>query len=413
MPLPSTPKGPLLRILGQALRFRGTCGGVLFCSVMVAVLWGGNIGGMYPVLQVVIAGESLQDWLRGQAAESQEEIERLTRRISEVDKQRNPTQQQLQEVARWKTRLDTEQAALASTQRLQPWVEGYLPNDPFRTLVVAIGALFAAVLVRQGFLILSSMLQARLNGLISLHLQQQFFVRVLQTDLATLGQIRPSGMMTHLKDTEKVSSGATLILESGIREPAKLIVCLVGASMISWRLLLFTLVLAPLAAITIRTLGRSIRRSSDLSFRIDRDLKRVLFDVLGGLPVVQLSTAEKREQARFHGYLVDSFRRKIKMAFYGSLSKATTEIFGLGTICVTLTASAYLVLNEQTHIFGIRMCDRPLSLASVFVFYGLLLGMNDPVRRFGGIFSGVQHSVAAANRLFPVLDQSPSIREAK
>ena len=408
---PPSPRRPLLRISALAFRYPITCAGVLFCSLAVAVLWGGNIGGLYPVLQVVISGESLQDWSDRKINDSQEQIDELHQQIATATAKTKPSKKDRQAVARWNSQLDLEEAALASARRLQSWVQDYLPNDPFMTIVVVVAALFVAILVRQLFLSISGMLQARLSGLISIQLQSQFFRHVLRVDLATLGRVRPSGMMTHINDTEKVSNGATLFLENGIRESAKLIVCLIGAGLICWRLLLLTLVLAPIAGLAIHTLGRSMRRTSDHTFEIGRNVKRVLFDVLAGLPVVQICAAEGFERKRFDGYMAETFRRKMKMALYGVLSKVTTETFGLGTVCLTLIAGAYLVLNEQTHILGIRMCDRPLSLAGILVFYGLLVGMNDPVRRFGGVFKSMQRAIAAANRLFLVLDEPAAIQE--
>ena len=383
---------------------------MLACSLAVALLWGGNIGGLYPVFQVAIAGESLQDWVEGEITDSRKKIDDIKQRIANAANERGLAEKP-HTIAKWEAQLDAEEAALTSARRLQPWVDRFLPHDPFITLVVVVTLLFSAIVMRQLLLVIGAMLRARLKSLISIRLQKQFFAHVLRIDLETLGKLRPSGMMTHMKDTEKVCGGVTLILESAIREPAKMIVCLIGAGLICWRLLLFALVLAPIAGIVIRTLGRSVRRISNHNFEISRNVKRVLYDVLTGLPVVQLCTAEASEQSRFDSFMADSFRRQMKMAFYVSMSKALTEVFGLGTVCVTLVAGAYLVLNEQTHIFGVQICDRPLGLAAILVFYGLLIGMTDPVRRFGKIFTDMQHAIAAADRLFPLLDQPASIRE--
>ena len=279
------------------------------------------------------------------------------------------------------------------------------------TLAVIIALLLAAVLLRQVLLISSAILKNRLKNLVSIRLQKDFFTHILQTDLATLGRIRPSGMMTHLKDVDKASNCIPKVFEAAVREPAKMIVCLAGAAMICWPLLLFTLVLAPIAGLIVRSLATAVRRISHHGFEINREIKRALFDVLSGLPMVQISTAEKVEQARFDGYMGKLFRRNMKMAFYESLSKSLTEVFGLGAVCVTLIAGAYLVVNQQTHIMGIWMCDEPLSIPLILVFYGFLMGMNDPMRRLGYIFTDIQRSTAAAIRLFSVLDQPLTIKD--
>lgn len=399
------------RLLGLVRHHPGPVAAVLLCSFTIALLWGGNIGALYPVFKVTISGESLQDSIANEIRESKERIAKLEQKIESATCDDKPDQALQRSVDLWHSELKTQQSALQSAQKIKPWVDQYLPHDPFHTLVLVVLLLLSVIVIRQVLLISSSLLHSRLKGLISIRLQEQFFARVLGIDLATLGSVGPSGMLTHIKDTEKVSSGVAMILVSGIREPAKMLVCLVGAGLICWQLLLFTVILAPVAALVIHLLGQSIRRTSDETFQINRDVKRVLYDVLTSLPIVQLSSAEQYEQERFKGHLNEAVWRRITMSFYVSLSKAFTEVFALGTVCAALIAGAYLVLSQETHILGIQMTDRPLSLASILVFYGLLMGMNDPLRRFGHIYTELQRTRAAADRLFPLLDRPSAIQE--
>jgi len=53
------------------------------------------------------------------------------------------------------------------------------------------------------------------------------------------------------------------------------------------------------------------------------------------------------------------------------------------------------------------MCDRPLSIPALMCFFGLLIGASDPARKLSDVFSGIQGGIAAADRLFPVLDRQP------
>ena len=68
-----------------------------------------------------------------------------------------------------------------------------------------------------------------------------------------------------------------------------------------------------------------------------------------------------------------------------------------------------LTLNQETHLLGIRLCDRPLDLPSLLVFYGLLIGTTEPARKLSEIFNSLQAGLAAADRLFPLLDREPTI----
>ena len=59
-----------LSILRQSLRYRWTVASSLACSLMVGILWGANIGTLYPLITIVLNGESLSSSLTRQIGES-------------------------------------------------------------------------------------------------------------------------------------------------------------------------------------------------------------------------------------------------------------------------------------------------------------------------------------------------------
>ena len=73
-------------------------------------------------------------------------------------------------------------------------------------------------------------------------------------------------------------------------------------------------------------------------------------------------------------------------------------------LCPVVIVSGYLGINQETHIFGIPMCDNPLSIAAVTVFFGMLIGAADPLRKLSGVITNVNNGMAAANLLYPMMD---------
>jgi ATP-binding cassette, subfamily B, bacterial MsbA len=137
----------------------------------------------------------------------------------------------------------------------------------------------------------------------------------------------------------------------------------------------------------------------------------VLSEAFSGMETVKAFTMEKYERNRFHRVSKQCLRKGMKIALYSALIKPATEILGMAVIFIALIAGAYLVLNQETHLLGLRMCDRPLSVPALLLFYGLLVGASDPARRLSDVFSGIQAGVAAADRLFPLLDRLPQIND--
>ncbi|HUE75088.1 MAG TPA: ABC transporter ATP-binding protein, partial [Pirellulaceae bacterium] len=103
------------------------------------------------------------------------------------------------------------------------------------------------------------------------------------------------------------------------------------------------------------------------------------------------------------------FFRAIKIALYNALARCSAEALGISIVCVALLAGAYLVLNKQTDLFGIKIMDRPMSVPMLLTFYTLLVGMSDPARKLSEIFNYLQRGIAASDRVYEMLDRKPKI----
>ena len=72
------------RALATALRFRATVFFTFLCSGLVAVLWGSNIGALYPVIQVAFQGQSLQSWVQNDIDQSQARLTETQQQLDEL-----------------------------------------------------------------------------------------------------------------------------------------------------------------------------------------------------------------------------------------------------------------------------------------------------------------------------------------
>ncbi len=80
-------------------------------------------------------------------------------------------------------------------------------------------------------------------------------------------------------------------------------------------------------------------------------------------------------------------------------------------IAVTVCAGAYLIVNKQTHIFFLRICDEPMDVARLMMFFALLIGASDPLRKMSGVFSSIYGGSIAADNLYQMLDHPPGLVE--
>ncbi|MGO8748489.1 MAG: ABC transporter ATP-binding protein [Thermoguttaceae bacterium] len=405
------------RVVRLSLKYRFTFIASILSALVVGVLWGGNLSALYPLVVICGRNQPLQEWCAEQITASQQKIAECEAFIAEAERESETAaidgQAELQaQIARKETDKNAEQGALARYRRIQPYLEAYVPRQPFPTLLMVVALLLAGTLIKSVFLIAHTVLVARLSYLGGFQLQKRFFARTLRMDIATFNNDGTSDLMSRFThDMQNLTGGLSVLFGKLVREPMKMIVCFVGAGIVCWRLLLLTLLVAPAAVLLIRGLARSLKRANRRAMEEMSQLYGTLGETLQGIKIVKAFTMERHERQRFHRTAKQYFRRAMKIARYDGLSRSTIEVMGMLMIFLGMMAGAYLVLQHQTHLLGIRLAMRPMNLESLLVFFGLLSGAADPARKLSDVFTQLQAGTAAADRIYAMLDREPSVRD--
>ena len=406
------------RALKEAWRHWPALAGAICCSLAVAALWSLNIAALGPIIQTTLNGQSLQQWNQQRQSAAQEslagheaELATVEAQLAEADAPaaRQPLEFQRDVLA---TKIALDRANLRWTTRIQPWLENWLPRDPFLTVVLIVLLVVGATALKQLCSLTNVLLVAHMSQSIARDVRTRIFDRALSLDRQQFNALGTSGFTANITHTtEMLTSGLTNFYGGAVTEPLRIFACLLGAALISWRLTLASLIFAPLAAYLMLHLNRKIR---GLSVRIlDRSLgfHHVMLEVFTALTTVQAYTMEDFERKRFGDAANQLKRTGLKIAFYNSLSSPVTEVLGMGMLCTGLAVSSYLVINQETKLFGIPMANAPLSVAAVTVFFGMLIGAADPLRKLSGVISGINTGMAAANLLYPILDKQSHLTE--
>ena len=405
------------RVLRLACRYRWTFAASVACALAVGVLWGANFGAIYPFVEVAFRGESLQQRVA-------EEIEKAQNTIVEFEAEivrlkaagREASGKELRriesQIASAEARIASERHAELGYQWAQPYVARYLPSDPFQTLVMITGLLLLGTLAKELFLVANNVLVARLAELATYDLRKLFYRRTLRMDLGAFDEQGTTDLISRFThDMQHVSDGLVALFGKLVREPLKMAACLIGAGIICWRLLLLSVVIAPVAGLLIRWLAKALKRANRRAMEEMAQMYNTLEETLRGIKIVKAFTSERQERRRFHQGAKNYFRRAMRIARYDALAHPMTEISGILVISLALLAGARLVLSGETHLLGIQMSPRPLGLGTLLLFYALLAGAADPIRKFSDVITRLQRAVAASDRIYERLDRLPRVAE--
>ncbi len=405
----------LSRALHDALRYWRTLLVATLLSVGVAALWGGNIGALFPVIKVTLAGESLQQWLARDIRDSEQKVDQWQKQIDQL-KQRLATATPAEtkslnlKINQIVMQQNSERAAIGSSKRFQPYVR-YLPNDPFQTVALVIMFLIISTAVKHVFLLGNTMLVAHVSNHVARNIRMRIFDKAMEMDRAGFLGYGTSGFTAQITyNTDMLSNGIMSLIGGAVREPLKILSCLIGACLISWRLLVLSLIVAPVVVFLIVWLNRRVKLVCRRMFEKAAGLHHVMLEAFNSIQTVQAYSMEDVEKKRFGGATMDMLKISMKTVFYNALTRPITELLGIGMVGTTIVVGAYLVLYQETHIFGFRITDRPLGISSMLVFFGLLIGASDPVRKLSGVFSGINMGTVAADILYQILDRPTLIQ---
>jgi subfamily B ATP-binding cassette protein MsbA len=404
-----------LRAIRLALRYKWTFAASVFCAVMVGLLWGGNIGAVAPFVQVAFEKKTLHDWVHDEIAEHEQLVANLEREKTEfaIVPPQESEEQRLARLGKMEQRdaeLMLKNASLEFYRRIEPPIQRWLPNDAFQTLVFVVVLLMIGTTIKSAFLALQTILVNRLAQLAIFNLRKDFYRHCLKMDLAQFSEEGASDLMSRFTyDMESLSNGLENLFGKAVREPLKMIVCLIGAGLICWRLLVFSLIIAPLCAVLVSKLAKALKRANRRAMEEMSQIYNLLTETFDGIKVVKAFTMERYERRRFHDGCKNYYRKAARIARYDSLTHPLTEMIGVTIICFALLAGAYLVIYQQTTLFGIKMSNEPLSFTRLALFYGLLAGVSDPARKLSEIFSRMQRASAAADRIFQQIDRPATI----
>lgn len=410
------------RALRLALRYRWTLAGIVCSSLMVAVLWGANLGTLSPIIAVVLKQRSLHEWADTSISDfEQQSHQRLKQSEGKIEEwQRQLASAPVSEkrdlrraMSREKKEVSVKQGALARAQRLKPWVDRYFPKRPFPSLCVVVALLMVGTALKAAFLITSVILVERVAQLTAFDIRKALYRHTLGMNLSQFGEDRTSQLLSHFThDMEGITAGVNTFFGRAIREPLKIIVCLVGAAVVCWRLLLFCLIVTPVAIYLINRLSKSIKRANRRAMDQMAGVYGHLSESFDGIQIVKAFTMERRERRRMHERAKDYFYKALKIAIYRAFSKSMVEMMSIGVVCLAVLGGGYLVLNEQTHLLGIRMDYRPVTFERLMTFFLFLAGTSDPFRKLAEVYNQLQRGDAAADRIYALMDRVAPIRDS-
>jgi ATP-binding cassette subfamily B protein/subfamily B ATP-binding cassette protein MsbA len=408
-----------LKAVVLSLRYKWSIMAAVLCAFMIAGLMVASISTILPVVKVVLEGHTAQSWIAEELKQSEEQIKALDLEIAETKQLASSANSQDRialenKTAMLSTRLQGEKEHYERYLGFQPFAEEYAPTTPFHTLVLAMVWLLFTTILKGILLIISSVLVARVANATVMDLRRIYYRKALDLDQHRIDRLGTSNMMTHLSHNMlMISSGLRIFYGKCVREPLKLISYLAVAAYISFPLLLLSLIVVPAGAFVIKSISRRMKNSTQKEMEGMADVFQTLIETFSAIKTVRIFNRERTERRRFKKNAKTLYKMSLRISLYDSLLRPVSEILGIISVALSIMAGAYLVLNRETHLFGIQISARPIDAGSFIMFYVMLAGASDPARKMSEVVNVLARAGTACENLFKVYDPEPLVGKPK
>ncbi len=210
----------------------------------------------------------------------------------------------------------------------------------------------------------------------------------------------PTGMlMSRITNDVNMVQGAVTDAVTGLLKDFFTIIGLVAVVFYrDWRLAIVALVVFPVAVYPIVKFGRKLRSYSVRSQTAMGDISTILLETISGNRIVKAFNMEDYERKRFARENHRLFEISMKSVRVRAISHPLMEFLGGLGIAFIVFYGGYNVIKGAA------------TPGTFFSFLAALLMLYEPVKRLSGVNNAVQQGLAAASRIFEVLDTVPEIR---
>ena len=202
-------------------------------------------------------------------------------------------------------------------------------------------------------------------------------------------------------DINATQFGLSILFDSVLLQPMRMVVGFGLAFYFSWKLSIFTFILIPIIIIPVLVFGRKIKKYGKRSLTHLGELTDAMREMFSGIRTVKAFKMEDEEFIEFKTINSRFFKRMMQTVKAKALNSSTTEfIYSLG-LATVIIVGGYVISSKTIS---------PGSLGGFVTVTAFLILTS--IKKLAKSYGKLQESLSGASRVFELLDQHPTITDS-
>lgn len=287
-----------------------------------------------------------------------------------------------------------------------PWIlkdviDQVLSEKDMMRLNIIAGGIIVIYFLRGIFFYGQTYLMSYIGQRVVIDIRETIYRHLQRLQLSYFEKRKTGTVMSYITNDVTALQGALVdsVIEL-ITEGMILVGSIAAMFYLDWKLSLMTFITMPLVAQTMKIFGKRMRTASSVLQERTADITSILQEAISSIRVIKSFVREDYEIDRFNRQNISNFRAHMKTS---QLSATLTPMIEfLAAIGVTVI----IWLGGREVIAG------EITAGALIAFLMYAVNISNPVKRLSRVYSHIQKAMAAADRIFEVLDTEPEIKDA-
>ena len=286
-----------------------------------------------------------------------------------------------------------------------PWIikdmiDKVLMERDMAMLNLIAGGIIVVFFFRGVFYYGQSYLVSFVGQRVVIDIREALFEKFQRMPLAYFDRHQTGEIMSYVtNDVQALQNALVDKLIELVTESSVLVGSIVLMFYLDWKLTFITLITVPLVGQAMNIFGKKLKKSGIVIQERLADINSLLQESISAVRVVKSFVRERYEIERFHWQNELNFQAEMKNVQLTSLLTPTVEFLAAITVTFILWIGGYEVVQGD------------LTAGALVAFLTYAVNLANPVKRISRIYGTVQRAMAAADRVFDVIDMEETIHD--